>query len=78
MDHVTWRILVALATIDPKEAVERIEKLPADATPGIDPNSPTKWAITQTAKLLARQGKARMSFIYENFLYLWTPDQRYL
>ena len=78
MDHVTWRILVGLATIDPKEAVERIEEQPADATPGIDSNSPRKWAVTHAAKLLSRQGKDRLSFIYENFLYLWTPAQRYL
>jgi hypothetical protein len=77
-DFVSWRILAALATIDPKEAVERIEKLTADATPGIDSNSPRKWAITLTARLLARQGKERLSLIYEHLLYLWTPDQRHL
>ena len=78
-DYTSWRILAALAMIDPREAVERIEKLYDDKTVDVNEISSARmWAITFTAKLLAHQGRERWTQVYENFLYLWTPDQRYL
>jgi hypothetical protein len=77
-DFISWRVLAALALVDPREAVERIEKLPDDKVPGIDTNSAKQWAITETAKLLAQHGKDRWKQIFERFLYLWMPGQRYL
>ncbi len=78
MDYVTWRILSALALIDPRRAVEQVEALPDDPAPGTDPNATKNQARTYVAKLLALPDADRWRLVYEEFLYLWTPDQRYL
>jgi len=77
-DVITFRVLTALAMLDPRQAVERIEKLPDDPAPGLEDNSPKNSARIHVARLLAAHGKERWKYIYEYFLYLWTPDQRYL
>ena len=41
-------------------------------------NTPKNMARIYVAQLLARHGKDRWQRIYEYFMYLWTPDQRYL
>ncbi|HZW31549.1 MAG TPA: hypothetical protein VFF52_12630 [Isosphaeraceae bacterium] len=78
MDYVTWRILAALALIDPRRAVEQVEALPDDPGPGTDPTATKNMARIQVAKLLALHGAERWRHAYEYFLNLWTPDQRYL
>ena len=78
MDYVTWRLLAALALIDPRRAVEQVEALPDDPAPGTDPNATKNQARIYVAKLLALHGADRWRLVYEYFLYLWTPDQRYL
>ena len=78
LDYVTWRILAALALIDPRRAVELLEALPDDPGHGTDPNATKNMARIQVAKLLALHGAERWQYVYEYFLYLWTPDQRYL
>ncbi|QEH38075.1 Dioxygenase [Aquisphaera giovannonii] len=77
-DYGSWRVLAALALIDPKDAASRIEALPDDQAAGLVANTPKRYAIGYAAKLLARQGKARWSFILENLLYLYSPEQRFL
>ena len=77
-DAITFRVLAALAMIDPRQAVEQVEQLPDDSTPGIDESSPKSALRIYVARLLAAHGKKRWTYIYEYFLYLWTPDQRYL
>jgi hypothetical protein len=77
-DYVSWRVLAALALIDPHQAVEKIEKLPDDPPPGLDDSTPKNLARLQVARLLASHGEKRWRFIYEHFLNLWTPGQRYL
>ncbi len=77
-DSISFRVLAALAMIDPRQAVEQVEKLPDDSTPALDESSPKSASRLYVAKLLAAHGKKRWTFIYEYFLYLWTPDQRYL
>ncbi|WP_165226505.1 carboxypeptidase regulatory-like domain-containing protein [Aquisphaera insulae] len=77
-DYGSWRVLAALATIDPKDAAARIMALPDDRSLGMTSNTPRQYAISYTAQYLAKTGKARWSFLIENFLYLYSPDQRYL
>ena len=77
-DYISFRVLAALAMIDPRQAVERVEKLPDDPAPGLEENSPKNSARIHVARLLAAHGKERWKYIYEYFLYLWTPGQRYL
>ena len=77
-DFISFRVLAALAMIDPRQAVERIEKLPDDPAPGLEADSPKNAARIHVARLLAAHGKERRRYIYEYFLYLWTPEQRYL
>ncbi len=77
-DLVTWRILAALAVIDPKRAVEQVEALPEDPAPGTDPMANKYQARIYVAKVLAFHGADRWRYIYQYFLGLWTPDQRYL
>jgi len=77
-DYVTWRVLAAEALIDPRRAIERVEALPDDAGTGTDPNSTKNHARIQIATLLASHGADRWRHVYQTFLYLWTPDQRYL
>jgi hypothetical protein len=72
------RVLTALALIDPRRAVEQVEALADDPGPGTDPNATKNMACIQVAKLLALHGAERWRHVYEYFLYLWTPDQRYL
>ena len=43
-DFISFRVLAALAMIDPRQAVERIEKLPDDPAPGLDASSPKNSA----------------------------------
>ncbi len=77
-DYVTWRVLSALAVIDPKRAVAQVEALPEDPAPGTDPNTTKNQARIYVAKTLAFHGADRWRYIYQYFLYLWTPDHRYL
>ena len=77
-DFISFRVLAALAMIDPRRAVEQIEKLPDDPAPGLEESSPKNSARIHVARMLAAHGKERLKYIYENFLYLWTPEQRYL
>ena len=77
-DYITFRVLAALALIDPRQAVERVEKLPDDPAPGLEEQTPKNAARIHVARLLAAHGKERWTYIYEYFLYLWTPEQRYL
>jgi protocatechuate 3,4-dioxygenase beta subunit len=77
-DYITFRVLAALASIDPHQAVERIEKLPDDPAPGLEEYTPKNSARIHVARLLAAHGKERWKYIYEYFLSLWTPEQRYL
>jgi hypothetical protein len=77
-DFVSYRVFAALATIDPGQAVERVEKMPDDPAPGLESNSPKNTARTYVARMLAAHDKERLRYIYESFLYLWTPEQRYL
>jgi hypothetical protein len=77
-DYISFRVLAALATIDPRQAVERIEAMPDDPSPGTSSDTPKNMARTWVAQLLARHGKDRWQRVYEYFVYLWTPDQRYL
>ncbi|MGP0063617.1 MAG: carboxypeptidase regulatory-like domain-containing protein [Isosphaeraceae bacterium] len=78
VDYTTWRVLSALALIDPKRAVECVEALPDDLAPGTDPDATKNHARTYVARLLAFHDAERWRFIYEYFLNLWTPDQPYL
>lgn len=77
-DVISSRVLAALAMIDPREAVELTERLPNDPAPGLDESSPKNLARIHVARMLAAHGKERWKYIYEYFLYLWTPEQRYL
>jgi protocatechuate 3,4-dioxygenase beta subunit len=77
-DYVTWRILAAVALVDPRRAVEQVEALPDDPAPGTDPDATKNTARIRVAKLLALHGAERWQYVYEYFLSLWTPDQRYL
>jgi hypothetical protein len=77
-DYISFRVLGALATLDPQQAALRIEAMPDDPPPGTDSNTPKNTARIYVAQLLARHGKDRWQRIYEYFLYLWTPDQRSL
>jgi protocatechuate 3,4-dioxygenase beta subunit len=77
-DNTTFRVLSALAVIDPKRAVERVEALPDDPAPGTDPEAAKNASRIAVAKILAAHGAERWRFVYENFLYLWTPDRRSL
>ncbi len=78
MDNVTWRVLSALALIDPRRAVERVEALPEDPAPGTDPYAVKNRSRISVARLLALHDADRWRLIHEQFLYLWTPDQGYL
>jgi hypothetical protein len=60
------------------QTVERIERLPQEPGASDDPRSPANLARTQVARLLALHGADRWRYVYEYFLNLWTPDQRYL
>jgi protocatechuate 3,4-dioxygenase beta subunit len=77
-DYATARLLAALALIDPRRAVEQVEALPDDPEPGTDPYATKNQARIQAARLLALHGAERWRHVYEHFLSLWTPDQRYL
>jgi len=76
-DYISYRVLAALALIDPLQAVERIEKLPEDPAPGLEDHTPKNSARIHVARLLAAHGKERWNYVNVYFLYLWTPDQRY-
>ena len=76
-DYVTWRVLAAEALIDPRRAVERLQAFPDDPGTGTDSTTTKNQATIQIATLLASHGKDRWQHVYENFLYLWTPDSRY-
>ncbi len=77
-DFTSFRVLAALALIDPRRAVELAESLPDDPAPGLDENTPKNLARIQLAVLLAAHGKARWQQVYDSYLNLWTPGQRYL
>jgi hypothetical protein len=66
------------ALIDPRRAVERVEALPEDPAPGTDPYATKNQARIYVARLMALQDADRWRLVYEQFLYLWTPDQGYL
>jgi protocatechuate 3,4-dioxygenase beta subunit len=76
-DFVTWRVLAAQALIDPKNAVELVQAIPDDPGTGTGPQDPKNQATIQIAKLLASHGADRWEHVLENFLYLWTPAQRF-
>jgi hypothetical protein len=78
MDTVTWRLLAALALIDPRRAVEQVEALPDDPGTGTDPNATKNMARLSVARLLVLHGAERWRHVCESYLYLWTPDQRLL
>ncbi len=75
-DFATTNVLSALALIDPQQAVDRVEALPPDPGAGTDPNTTQNRARLEVAKILALHGADRWRHLYENFLNLWTPDQR--
>jgi hypothetical protein len=75
---MTFRVLSALALIDPHRAVEQVEALPDDPAPGTNPRATKNQARIYVARLLALHDADRWRHVYEYFLYLWTPDQRYL
>jgi protocatechuate 3,4-dioxygenase beta subunit len=63
------RVLAALALIDPRQAIERIQRLPDET----DPFSFRGQARIEMARLLTVQGVARWNEICERQLILWTP-----
>ncbi len=75
-DFATTNVLSALALIDPQQAIERIEALPPDPGAGTNPNTTQNRARLGVATILALHGADRWRHLYENFLNLWTPDQR--
>ena len=77
-DYVTWPVLAALALIDPRRAGELVEVLADDPGSGTEPTTTKNQARTEIAKLLSFHGAERWRYVYESFLYLWTPDQRSL
>ena len=77
-DNTTFRILSALAMIDPRRAVELVEALPDDPAPGTDPNATKNQARIYVAKALAFHGADRWRYIYQYYSYVWTPDKRNL
>ncbi len=77
-DYVTWRIMAAEALIDPRRAVRLVEALPDDPGAGTDSTTTKNQARIEIAKLLALHGADRWQYVYQNFLYLWTPQSRYL
>jgi hypothetical protein len=77
-DYVTWRVLAAESVIDPRRAVALVDALPDDPGTGTDPTATKNMARMHVARLLALHGADRWQYVYENFLYLWTPDQRNL
>ena len=77
-DYVSPDILTALALVDPRRAVEQVEALPDDPAPGTDHDATKNRTRISVAKVLALHGADRWRSIYQYFLFLWTPDQRYL
>ena len=70
--------LAALALIDPRRAVELVEALPDDPPSDDITTGPSTRRGPRVAKLLALHGDDRWRLVYQQLLYLWTPDQRYL
>ncbi len=77
-DDTAFRVLAALAVIDPKRAVEQVEALPDDPAPGTEPWATKNRVRVSVARVLAFHGADRWRYFYEEFLYLWTPDHRFL
>jgi hypothetical protein len=77
-DFATTNVLSALALIDPQQAVERVLALPDDPGAGTDTRTTENRARMVVAKILALHGADRWRHLYEDFLYLWTPDRRRL
>ena len=75
---VTPNALAALALIDPRRAVAMVEALPDDPAIGRHQRRHQVPARHSLAKLLALHGDDRWRLVYQQLLYLWTPDQRYL
>ena len=65
------RVLAALALIDPRQAVERIERLPDET----GTRTLKGEARIEAARILALRGEARWSHVCERELLLWTPRQ---
>jgi protocatechuate 3,4-dioxygenase beta subunit len=76
-DYLTPTTLAALALIDPNRAVAMVEALPEDPGPAIDPEATRAQARRSVARVLARHGDERWRTVVQQFLYFWTPDQRY-
>ena len=76
-DYASPDILTALALFDPRRAVELVEALPDDLA-GTDPDATKNRTRISVAKVLALHGADRWRCIYQDFLYLWTPEQRHL
>jgi protocatechuate 3,4-dioxygenase beta subunit len=74
----SWRVLAALALIDPRHAVEMVQALPDDPAPGSSPDASKNRARIYVARMLALHGTDRWECFYRDFLNLWIPDQRYL
>jgi hypothetical protein len=77
-DFATTNVLSALALIDPQQAVERVLALPDDPGTGTDTRTTENRARMVVAKILALHGADRWRHLYEDFMYLWTPDRRRL
>jgi protocatechuate 3,4-dioxygenase beta subunit len=74
-DYVSPDILTALALLDPKRAVEQVEALPDDPAPGTDPDATKNRSRISVAKMLALHGADRWRYLYQDFFYLWAPDE---
>ena len=70
-ERPTARVLVALALIDPRQAVERMERLADDEGTG----SSRQDRRLRVARLLAIRGPERWRHIDERELILWDPAQ---
>ena len=68
-DLVTWRILAALALIDPKRAVEQVEALPEDPAPGTDPMA-NKYQVADLRRQGAGPPRRRPLAVYLRILPL--------
>jgi hypothetical protein len=76
-DYLTPTTLAALALIDPNRAVAMVEALPDDPAPGTDPEATKGQARRSVARVLAVHGEDRWRMVVQQFLNLWTPDQRF-
>jgi hypothetical protein len=61
-DDIIPAVVVALSCLDPRSAVEVIERLPAAKTPGV--GEPTNWARITAAEILAKPPEPRWMAVW--------------